>query len=185
MYIINPSKLTLAIKSSPFKSVSALANKLHIHRNTIHYYLAGNPVINDKLTLILEALNLDARDIIQKKETPSSYSDKLASIIDKMHKTFPHVSFILFGSRARGTAQSSSDWDIGVFSKKDIPHKDFRKIALMKSSLTEDISISIDLVNLSNADLDFLQEIAQEWQFLTGNLTDWISLNRMVTRYEK
>lgn len=182
MHILNSSVFRQSLREKGYHSIEALARALKIHRNTIHYYLSGHGVFPTHLEKILEVLELSPAEIlVQKKENndPSSL-DFISSVIDQLHTEFPHVTFVLFGSRVRGKSHRYSDWDIGVFSKDGLPHPLYRKMLRRKGELTEDLPFLIDLINLNRADFSFLQKASQGWKFLTGRLSDWCDLQKKV-----
>jgi len=185
MYIVDSSKITRALKKTGFNSISNLASALNIHRNTIHYYLAGNPVINDKLDAVLEALKLDARDVLIKKGPEKTLlNEEIAKAVDALHENYSNITSVLFGSRAKQKENKYSDWDIGAYSSKGLSHKEFIEIALLKSDLAEAMTASVDLTNLNRADNIFLKEASKDWVFLTGKRNDWLDLQKKVATYE-
>lgn len=181
MYIINNKKFYDTLKASGYSSIGDLAKALGIHRNTIHYYLSGHRVFPESIEKIIEALNLRPAEILKKSIQSNEFSFKeIADIIDKLHYEFPNVSFILFGSRARLTNQKYSDWDIGAFSSDGLPHETYRRILRRKDELAENLQYFIDIINLNNADENFLIEISKSWKFLAGRLNDWLEIQRKV-----
>ncbi|HLD45683.1 MAG TPA: nucleotidyltransferase domain-containing protein, partial [bacterium] len=152
MYVLDTSKIHAAIKDKGFGSVSALANKLKVHRNTLQYYLSGAPIINDKLDLVLNALKLELADVVIKTGQEADYPwEPIVGVVDELNKQFSVLTFVLFGSRARESHRKYSDWDIGVYSPKGLVHKEFRKLVLLKSELVDPLPVSLDLVNLNSA----------------------------------
>lgn len=73
-------------------------------------------------------------------------------------QAFPHNSVFLFGSRAKGNANSRSDIDIGVFSEKGISV--VQKIEL--DELLQDLPIlqKVELVDFSEEVTDEFRELA-------------------------
>jgi predicted nucleotidyltransferase len=108
--------------------------------------------------------------------------EPIAPLIDMLSSEFRDATFILFGSRAKGSAQKYSDWDVGVFSKKGISHEMYRKIVNRKEELVEDCPFFVDVVNLNQADKYFLRESAKYWMFLSGKLSDWVELQKRVKK---
>lgn len=178
MYIIDAEKFTKAAREKGYQSIAQLASSLGVHRNTVHYYLSGHGVFPSSLDKLLETLDLSPNEIIVKKKSENSSNDKIASLVDILHKEFPDVSFVLFGSRARGVAGKYSDWDIGVFSKEGLKHDVYRRVVRRKNDLVENFPFSVDIVNLNRTSEYFLQEASKGWTFLTGRVSDWIELKR-------
>jgi len=177
MYIIDKEAFRAALRRKGHKSLGKFAQELGVHRNTIYHYLSGNAVFPTGLEKMLIALELEPQDIIQKKQAPKHQLKPLENLIENLQNAFPHVSFILFGSRAQGRARNYSDWDIGVYSRNDIPYKEYRNMLHMVDDLSEDLPFFVDLVLLNRADENFLREAAKKWIFLGGHLSDWIALN--------
>ena len=118
---------------------------------------------------------LDAlKDVTQNVQ---SHLKSIASLADNLHRQFPDMTVILFGSRASGCAQQYSDWDLGIYSGQGITHKDYQKALRLKSDFEDDSPYFIDLVNLNHVDQAFINNISKDWIFLTGSQTDWIDLN--------
>ena len=128
MYVVDPKKFHAVLKAKGYRSIGELASFLGMHRNTVHYYLSGKGVFPASFERMLDALDVGPEEILQKKENASFSSvEQIASIIDTLHTAFPQVSFVLFGSRARGRGRRSSDWDIGVYSQAGLPHELYRE----------------------------------------------------------
>lgn len=179
MYIINTEKFLEAMKGKGFATIGALAKVLRIHRNTIHYYLSGHGVFPEKLNQIFSTLDLKPEEVLTSNELPRYKKlEPIVGLVDSLEKKFPQVTFVLFGSRAKQTAQKYADWDIGVFSAEGITHVFYRQIRKQLGDLAEHSPFNIDLVNLNNADSDFLKAIAGHWIFLGGKLKDWLALQQ-------
>lgn len=179
MYILDSKRFHRVLKESGFRSIGKLAKSLGVHRNTIHYYLSGRGVFPEGLEKIIQALNLKPHDIlIDEKGEFFDTLENIAPIIDRLQQEFPAVTFILFGSRSRGSPHKYSDWDIGVFSGSGLPHKIYRQIVRRKNDLAEDLPFFVEIVNFNRADSYFLHEASKDWKFLAGRLNDWIALQR-------
>jgi len=63
----------------------------------------------------------------------------------------------LFGSRAAGTAESRSDFDVGVYGKCPIPLKTFYSIEDLLESI--ETLYSIELVDLNRVSPSFRKEV--------------------------
>ncbi|NLD28056.1 MAG: nucleotidyltransferase domain-containing protein [Myxococcales bacterium] len=129
----------------------------------------------------MSALGLKPQDfIIDIPDEAAAPIEKIAPIIDRLHEEFPDVTFILFGSRAKGTAAKYSDWDIGALRAGGLPHDEYKKVLIRKDELVEDFPYFVDMVNLDRADAAFLREASRGWVFLTGRLADWIEFKKGV-----
>lgn len=180
MYIIDSERFQQALRERGYRSIGALAKALGIHRNTIHHHLSGNGVFPDGLERMLEALDLSPADIIIQREPGEHPLERIAPVIDALHASFPEVTFILFGSRARRNARKYSDWDVGVYASDGLAHERYRKIVQRADELAEGLPFDIDIVNFNHADEAFLAEASRGWRFLSGRLSDWYALQRKV-----
>lgn len=179
MYILDLKRFREALKEGGFRSIGELAGSLGIHRNTIHHYLSGQGIFSESLEKIFRALKIKPHDIMIDKEDKTLHPlEKIAPVIDQLQQEFPDATFILFGSRSRGSAHKYSDWDIGVFSKSGLPHKIYRQIVRRKDELIEDLPYFVEIVNFNHADSYFLREASKDWRFLTGKVSDWIDIQR-------
>ena len=74
------------------------------------------------------------------------------------------VQLYLFGSHARGDARPTSDIDVGILPKAPLP---IGLLAELREALFESlIPVTVDLVDLSQSDEEFRQQIlleAIEW----------------------
>lgn len=164
-----------------FASIGALAKALGIHRNTIHHYLSGHGVFPDKLEKLFNRLSLNPADVLVKKEQKTTNPlSPIASLVDRLQILFPEVAFILFGSRARNTARTYSDWDIGVYGQNGISHEHYRTMRREKEDWEEQSPYMVDVTNLNRADGEFLKSVSRGWIFLGGNLGSWLALNQRV-----
>jgi len=179
VYIIDSKKFHEALKAKGYTTLGAFAKELKIHRNTLHYYLSGNGVFPVALNQILERLELKPEEILIEKEKPLLKKlEPISELIEKLQKEFPQITFVLFGSRAVAKAGKYADWDIGVFSAEGIAHDDYRQIKRAVSEIIENSPHMVDLINLNNADSDFLKRASKGWMFLGGKLKDWMVLNQ-------
>jgi predicted nucleotidyltransferase len=181
VHIIDAKKFRSTLKDKGFRSIGDLAKSLGIHRNTIHHYLSGHGVLPDSFEKIIQALDLKPADIlIEEAEAKSPLIEPIAPLVDSLHQDFPDFTFILFGSRPRGTAHKYSDWDLGVYSSNGLTHNRYRKILRRKDELVENLPFFVDIINLNRADEYFLKEASRHWMFLAGKLTDWIEIQKGV-----
>ena len=183
MFVLNKSRFLQALEEEGYDSIQELAASLGLHRNTIHHFLKGEQVLPKSIEKIIETLHLQPVEILTEQPSPLDTPLKgIAPIVDTLHAEFPHITFILFGSRARGKAKKYSDWDIGVFSQEGIPHQTYLNLRKQSHDLTEKQPYLVDLVNLNQADELFLKNASRNWQFLTGKLQDWLTLQKKVQK---
>jgi predicted nucleotidyltransferase len=182
MYVVDKAVIHDAMAQRGFKSVQSLASFLGVHRNTIHHYLSGRPILPSALERILEALDLRLEHaIVRTGEEPGADFEPIADLVDRLHALFPDVTFVLFGSRSRGKHARYADWDIGVYRAKGLSHSRYRSILLKLRDEEDSLPYYVDLVNLNRADGEFLSNLAKSWVFLTGSRRDWLHLQRKVT----
>ncbi|HBE04840.1 MAG: hypothetical protein A2096_15555 [Spirochaetes bacterium GWF1_41_5] len=177
-FLIDINKFKTIIKTKGYNSIKELAAELDIHKNTVSRFLSGNPVFSKSFEKILSALYINPVDILVNKTDKKNIviNRKIAAYVDQMNTQFPSVTFILFGSRARRSNKKYSDWDIGIYSAKKITHAEYLKIRMFSRTLEDKLPYSMDIVNLKNADNDFLKNISKSWMFLAGRQIDWILL---------
>lgn len=179
MYILDSRRFQKALKESGFRSIGELAKSLGMHRNTIHYYLSGRGVFSEKLDKIIHSLNLKPYDVLIDEEDKARLPfEKIAPMIDELQKEFSDVAFILFGSRSRRSAHKYSDWDIGVYRKGGLSHKDYRRVVKRAGDLSEDLPFFVEIINFNKASGLFLREASKGWTFLAGRLKDWLDIQR-------
>ncbi len=184
MYYLDKDKVLEAMKKRGCSSVLAMAAQLGLHRNTIQNYLSGHTVFPNALEKLFQHLQLEPADVLRKrKKSISVPQEEIAEVVDNLHQRFPDVTFVLFGSRAKGTAKKYSDYDLGAYSSQGLSHRLFSKILLAKDDLEEDLPFMIDLVNLTRASPDFLRRLAAHWSFLSGRQTGWVELQKKVSCY--
>lgn len=178
MFVLDTTKFREAVKERGYRSLGELARSLGMHRNTIHFYLSGHRVLPAQFEKMIQSVGLTPTDILVEKGEKFSSLQEIAPVVDQLHREFPEVTFVLFGSRARGRSHRYSDWDIGLFSRTGLPHPLYRKLLRRRDELVESLPLMVDLVNLNRADVSFLKNISKNWVFLTGRQQDWVELQR-------
>ncbi|MDP2600015.1 MAG: nucleotidyltransferase domain-containing protein [Deltaproteobacteria bacterium] len=179
MYIVDLKRFERALEEQGYATIGALAKDLGVHRNTVHYYLSGHGVFPEAFEKLLSRLRLRPDEIlIQTEDSHLASLEAISTLISQLQAEYPTTAFVLFGSRARQKSQKYSDWDIGVYDEKDIPHDIYRKMHQIKSDYEESLPYKIDIANLNRADSDFLKEASKGWMFLGGSLKSWLDLNK-------
>lgn len=171
-----------ALKARGYSTLGELAKDIGVHRNTLHHYLSGQGVFPTSLEKAFSRLQLKPHDILIQTEEPHHLTalEPIAPLVDRLQQDYPSAAFVLFGSRARQKSQRYSDWDIGVYSEKGLPHELYRKMRRKKNEFEESSPYRIDLINLNRADTDFFKEASKGWSFLGGSLNSWLHLNKEV-----
>lgn len=179
MFVLERSTVLAAMRRRGFRTVSALADHLGVHRNSLGRYLAGEPVLPDSVSKLLQLLALDVGQAVKIAEDPRFEGEEISTLIDELLVRQPRAAYVLFGSRARGRAQRYSDFDVGVFSKGGISTETYLRLLETKEDFEEQSPFFVDLVNLSRASQDFLRGISKDLIFLAGRQTDWLELKRI------
>ena len=178
-YIIDNDRFQEALQKAGYRTIQQLAQKLSIHRNTIHHFLAGAPVFPESISKIFSALGVEPFEIL--KRTRKDYGvDLIAVLTDALLETKGNMCIVLFGSRARGSNKKFSDFDLGVYSRDGMDHREYLKLLTCKDDNAEDLPVTVDLVNLNRADKDFLGSIGTDMRFIGGRLSDWLKLKGSV-----
>jgi len=178
MHVIDRSRLLDAIQKSGFDSVDSFARMLGLHRNTVNYYLSGSGVFPKAVEKMLVALKKEPQELLVNKSTFRGVDHEalVAGLVDELRRKSADVTFVLFGSRARGTHKNYSDIDIGCFKQSNMEHSEFRKMLVLAKELAEPLPVAVDLVNLNAAGPGFLKNAAKDWKFLTGSMQGWLAL---------
>lgn len=160
-----------------FRSLSAVAQKIGLHRNTFRNFSDQQSILPQSLTKLFDYLKVDGRNFIRasRSEDPVGAISKYVDALLDMHKD---CCIVLFGSRARNRSKKFSDFDLGVYSEKLLSHAQYRALVEHLETVSEDFPYQIQLVNLSKADKDFLTKISPDLQLLGGKMTEWISLKK-------
>lgn len=113
--VLDTEVLARAIRDAGYGSVRAFADALGLHRNTVGNYLNGQTALPDALERMLIALQLEPRDVLRLERRSRRVPGlEVAGLVDDLHRALPDAVYVLFGSRARGTAKRYSDFDLGV-----------------------------------------------------------------------
>ncbi|RIL10329.1 MAG: hypothetical protein DCC75_04575 [Proteobacteria bacterium] len=166
------------MKALNISSVGELANLIGVHRNTLQHFLAGNAVLPESINKLLWALRLNPATAFKKQQPAVADAwAPIAEVLDKLQKRYPDIAFVLFGSRATGSARKYSDFDIGVYKLKELGFEQYLQMVQLKDQLAENSPYIIDLVNLNSADEEFLRSIMLESRFITGSTLAWLELS--------
>lgn len=150
-----------------------------MHRNTVGNYLAGKTALPGTLARMFEALDLAPAEVLslsqQRKHVPGL---SIANLIETLHTSLPEAAFVLFGSRARGTAKRYSDYDIGVYHPDTLAFAVFSRLLDDVSAWNDESLAVAQLVDLTRADAPFLTRLAEDVVFLAGSYATWCDLLR-------
>lgn len=95
--------------------------------------------------------------------------DTFHNLVSELNAKFPNITWILFGSHAKGTAKLGSDWDLGILVRQPMSYAEFRKIKMHCDELCETLPIFVDVVNLMAADADFKANVVAHSQLISGD----------------
>jgi len=167
-YILNKELFETLVKSRGFSSVSDFAATAGVHRNTLRAYLSGSSsVFASSFNKICEALEVDPLELIASGETSTAAIRRLLRDVSIGH---PQCAFMLMGSRASGSHKTYSDWDIGITKGREkLSSAEYLKIKSHIQDLADDLPQSVDVVNLDQAPMWFLDEMDTAPQLLAGN----------------
>ena len=165
-YLLDLDKITLLSADSGLRSLAELCKKAKINKNSITPYIKGERSPFTQVVLdIANALNTSPLDLVSTGEDKitKEIKSRLAPLLEES------VAIFLFGSRARKTNKKFSDIDIGVTG--GINKIDFETFSLFKSRVDDafdDYHLSVSLVNLDIAPLDFLVNIENDLVYFNG-----------------
>ena len=82
-------------------------------------------------------------------------------LIDLIRQKIPGCRIWLFGSRARKTHRSGSDFDLAIDAGRILQ---MREIFAIKEAIEETtLPVFVDIVDINNVSSDFLDHIKKEW----------------------
>ena len=172
-YRLDPIKFNSLLKQKGYRSTQHFAESAGLHRNTLQRMLKGESPFVHAFETITKHLQTDPLELIQSKLTTSSPVkdiQHIVPIIDYLKKTEANLAIYLIGSRASGKARAYSDWDIGIFCYPEkLPAKKFFRLKNAVEEISESTPHKVDLINLNNAPIWFLQSITEDKLWLTGN----------------
>ena len=176
---IDTARLRKAIQDRGYSSAMEFAEAVGVHRNTLGNYLSGRTALPSGLGRILTALDLDPADVlslpIRRRQVPGL---TVTDLVDGLAEIAPRGAFVLFGSRARGTAKPYSDYDIGFFATDSIDFAVFSRMLDRVAEWSETSLVTVQLVDLSRADPEFLAGIVDDAVFIGGSYAVWCELLR-------
>ena len=176
-FILNRDAFESALNSAGYRSISELARKLGLHRNTITAYLRGAPALPQALSRILSELKLSPSDaILETRPHRDAPERPIATVIDDLAAQCPDAAYVLFGSRARGTSKKYSDYDLGVFRKQSLPLTLYSSLLNKIAEWNSTTMTEVQLTDLSRAPESFLESIRSDMCFMSGSRREWLNL---------
>jgi predicted nucleotidyltransferase len=179
LVVVDREVIENAMRKKGYRTTKELAQHLGLHRNTLGGYLAGARAVPEALEKILEVLSLDPAQALRltqrRRKNPAL---TIAKLVDQLSFAATGCCIVLFGSRARGTPKKYSDFDLGVFSEKELVFKKFSSLLNIVADWNDNSLSTVQLSNLSIADQEFLSSIANDLIFLGGSFLAWTMLLR-------
>lgn len=176
---LDAPRLQSEIHKRGYATVQAFADSVGVHRNTVGNYLAGKTALPAALSKILLALDLAPADVLslpfRRRQVPGL---AISDLIESLHTAVPQAVFVLFGSRARGTAKRFSDYDVGVFCPVDFDFALYSRLLDQVAGWNQDALATVQLVDFARADEPFLRGLSEDMVFLAGSNTAWCELLR-------
>ena len=168
-------KLKDLMKEQGLVSISTLAVRSGVHRNTIRAYLQGNKSPYSSTFLAMaNCLGVSPAALISNSTCEDAPVKKLLSLLEPAISANSDLAFILIGSRAQGKAREFSDIDLGITAGSEaLDYKRFLSIKSRINDLVEDFSWLVDVVDLDAAPLWFLQGIDYQIHFLAGSISSF------------
>ena len=90
----------------------------------------------------------------------------------------------MFGSRAREDFKRFSDYDLGLYSSTELEFSEYSKLLNIVAEFKESALEEVELVNLNNADKQFLLNISSDLKFVGGSYKSWSKLLTKLKRLE-
>ena len=175
--VLDGARLRREIRARGFSCVKDFADAVGVHRNTVGSYLSGRTALPGALARILKALDLAPAEVLalsrRRKQVPGL---AVADLVETLRAALPEAAFVLFGSRARGTAKRYSDYDIGVYRIDPLEFVEFSRLLDLVSAWNEEALVMAQLADLTKADEWFLGELAADFVLLAGSQAAWCAL---------
>ena len=174
---LNAEMLQRAMHEQGYASAKELAADLGLHRNTVGRYLAGNAAIPGALARLLVALDLSPGETLslrrRRRHVPGL---AVSDLVELLHGALPGAAFVLFGSRARGSAKRFSDYDIGVYRSEGLEFSAYSRLLDLVAEWNRESLSTAQLADLTRADAAFVAGLAEDLLFLAGSHAAWCEL---------
>lgn len=185
--VLDQATLKTAMQQAGFGTYAELIREAGVHRNTLHHYLSGKrELLPQPLQKLAASLGIEVLSLLKHADSNVGDEKTLIEILKPHSKGFPTAAFMLFGSRAKGTASCYSDWDIGISGGESA--FDVDSYLALKGDLqdaTANWPYRVDLVNLDLAPAWFLTQIDYQPRFLTGNRLSYHYFLGVLSGYRK
>lgn len=177
--VLNIEAVEEAMGQRGIRSIQALAKKLGYHRNTFNAYFSGHRALPEALEKLIVELELPPAAVLKlvrpNKRLPAL---PLQQLIKDLHRKIPEAAIVLFGSRARGEGKKYSDYDLGIYQEPELSLDEYSKLLSLVAQWNATHFSTAQLVNLTNADSEFLISIREDVVFLAGDFQAWCDFLR-------
>lgn len=188
-YCLDVKKFKQSLAEVGYESLSAFSLASKIHRNTLQGLLAGKQVFVASFLDLAAQLKKDPLELLSVQSSLSvkiSYIEELRPILPQLLKLDPKIAIVLLGSRARGNAKKYSDWDLGLFRYPEpLSGREYLRLKRVAEDESENLVRKIDVINLNQAPLWFLQGVKQDVVFLDGVQESFLYLKGMLDGIQK
>lgn len=173
-YCLDVKRFRKKLVELGYQGVSEFAQKNNIHRNTLYAFFEGRDVFSFSFKKILKALAMDDALELMSPSSPIEASldciNEIKPIVAKIIQKNKTLAVVLLGSRAQNKAKKYSDWDIGVYGYPEaLSGRDYLRLKRMVDDASQTLVREVDLVNLNQAPLWFLEDMGGSIIFLDGN----------------
>lgn len=175
-YGLSEPQFQRALSRLGYTNAAQFARAHRINRATLNNYLQGRGPLPESFYAIADALQVDPMQLLTPTASVGDIPklEEIAHILAAIRAVSKHMAVGLLGSRARGTAKTYSDWDLGITcGMHPMPDEVFLRTRGMVDDLREDLPRGVDVVNLDAAPEWFLKGIQYTPKFLAGNESSW------------
>jgi transcriptional regulator with XRE-family HTH domain len=170
-YQISQEKLSQAMLSAGLTSISALADKAKVHRNSLAAYLSGKrSPFTGVMDAIASCLQVDPASLLTRTGSASKWINAVKGALRPCLTNEPPRALFLFGSRARRTHKKYSDIDFAIAGGlHPLSSAEFLRLKETVAQASDDFPIMVDIVNLDQAPGDFLTSVAGDLRLIAGD----------------
>lgn len=165
-----------------YQSLQQFAKRHHLHRNTLSGLLGGKSVFLPSFRKVVEQLKIDPMELLIPASSLSPsipFIDEIKPVVGRLLKERKEIVVLLLGSRTKKKAKKYSDWDIGIFSHHSpVGGLEYLRLKRLVEEATENIVRQVDLVNLNQAPVWFLENL--KILFLDGDKESYTYLQGLI-----
>ena len=171
MIVLKRHLFLAELRKRGFASVGEFCALIGVHRNSLSRYLSGASLLPAVLEKAFNALGTPVLSMLEERSVRMQASSRaeLSKVVGALVQRRPSSAVVLFGSRAKGSAQEYSHYDLGIVAEKRLELEEWSDLRELVETECADLPYKIDLVDLRRADQSFLKEVAKNFIFLGGN----------------